>query len=261
MHRQPSPRPRPALSPLPGASVTIVLPAVPESTGGSGGRAARAAVRTAARAAGELLITLGVLVLFFAAYEVYGKTALIHDRQHVLDDQLAQAWGTPALAPPVAGAAAGALAPPSGNAVGRLYLPKLHLHWVIVEGVTPHDIRYGPGHYPGTALPGQPGNFSVAGHRVIGIFWDLDRIQPGDVAIVETRTGWYVYRVTDNHIVTPHSTEVIAPQPNQPGVAPDGAYLTMTTCNPKYDNYQRMAVHARLVGTSPHDQRPAELGS
>jgi sortase A len=238
--------------------VTIVLPAVPavDAVAGRGGRAFRAA----ARVAGELLVTLGVIVLLFAAYEVYGKTALIHDQQSALENQLAQAWGVPAIAPTAAPGAA-ALAPPSGNAVGRLYLPKLHLHWVVVEGVAPRDIRYGPGHYPGTALPGQPGNFSVAGHRVIGIFWDLDRIQPGDVAIVETRTGWYVYRVTENHIVTPHSTEVVAPLPNRPGVAPDGAYLTMTTCNPKYNNYQRMAVHARLVGALPHDQRPAELGS
>jgi sortase A len=216
--------------------------------------------RVAARVAGELLVTLGLIVLLFAAYEVYGKTAMIHDRQDALDSQLTQAWGAPARAP-AAPPGAAPLAPPSGNAVGRLYLPKLHLHWVVVEGVAPHDIRYGPGHYPGTALPGRPGNFAVAGHRVIGIFWELDRIQPGDFAIVETRTGWYVYQVTENHIVTPHSTEVIAPEPNHPGEAPHDAYLTMTTCNPKYNNYQRMAVHARLVSTAPHDQRPAELGS
>ena len=101
---------------------------------------------------------------------------------------------------------------------------------------------------------------AVAGHRLIGIFWDLDRIQPGDVAVVETRAGWFVYLVTENHIVTPHSMEVIAPEPNRPGVAPAGAYLTMTTCNPKWDNYQRMAVHARLVKSTPHDQPPTELG-
>jgi len=246
MHRKPSPRPRP-LPPLPGAAVTIILPAVTADPG-------RGAVRSAARVAGELLVTLGVVVLLFAGYEVYGKTAMIHDHQHVLD----QAWG--ALAPSAVVPSAAPLAPPSGNAVGRLYLPKLHLHWVVVEGVTQRDIRYGPGHYPGTALPGQPGNFAIAGHRVIGIFWDLDRIQPGDVAVVETRTDWFVYLVTENHIVTPHSMEVIAPEPNRPGVAPDGAYLTMTTCNPKWDNYQRMAVHARLVKRAPHDQPPAELG-
>ena len=217
-------------------------------------------LRGTARVAGELLITLGLVVLLFAAYEVYGKTAAIGHHQDDLSTQLNHAWDDPALVTPGSPGPSAAPAPP-GNAIGRLYLPRLHLHWVVVEGVTQRDIRYGPGHYPGTALPGRPGNFAVAGHRMVGIFWDLDRIQPGDLAVVETRTGWFVYLVTENHIVTPHSMEVIAPEPNQPGVAPDGAYLTMTTCNPKWDNYQRMAVHARLVKTAPHDQPPAELGS
>jgi sortase A len=208
-----------------------------------------------------------VVALLFAAYEVYGKTAMIHHGQGALDRQLSQTWGVPSLAPAAAppagpsGGPAAPLAPPPGNAIGRLYLPKLHLHWVVVEGVAIPDIRYGPGHYPGTALPGQTGNFAVAGHRVMGIFWDLDRIQPGDLAIVETRTEWYVYQVTENHVVTPHAVAVIAPTPNDPGRPPDGAYLTMTTCNPKLHNYQRMAVHARLVSQSPHSQRPAGLGS
>jgi len=219
--------------------------------------------RVLVRGAGELLITLGLVVLLFAAYEIWGTTAAIHDHQQTLDHQLDQAWaGTPTVTAPSPTAstpAAPGLAPPPGNVLGRLYLPKLHLHWVVVEGVTLHDIRYGPGHYPGTAQPGQIGNFAVAGHRSLGIFWDLDKIQPGDTVVVETRTTWYVYQVFQNHIVTPHSFEVIAPVPNHPGQTPTEADLTMTTCNPKYNNYQRMAVHARLVSTAPHDQRPPEV--
>ncbi len=227
-----------------------------------------AILRGTTRVIGELLITLGVVVLLFAAYEVYGKTAMINDHQHALDDQLSQAWGAPPLggAPspgPSAGPTPGgaALAPPPGNAIGRLYLPRLRLQWVVVEGVAPRDIRYAPGHYPGTALPGQTGNFSVAGHRTIGIFWDLDRLRSGDYAVVETRTGWFVYQVIITEVVSPHAIQVIAPMPDRPGVPADAAYLTLTTCNPKYNNYQRLVVHARLVGHTPHDQRPAELGA
>jgi sortase A len=250
MDRKPSPRPRP-------------VPATPSADPPP---ARVGALRTLVRTAGELLITLGAVVLLFAAYEIWGTTAAIGDHQRDLDHQLAQDWGTPTVTPSPSASGPPVAAhpvpkPPPGNAIGRLYLPKLHLHWVVVEGVTLHDIRYAPGHYPGTAMPGQIGNFAVAGHRSLGIFWDLDRIQPGDVAIVETRTNWYVYRVVQNHIVTPHSIEVIAPVPNQPGQTPTEPFLTMTTCNPKFHNYQRMAVHAKLVGTSPHDQPPAELGS
>jgi sortase A len=47
--------------------------------------------------------------------------------------------------------------------VARLTIPKLKKHWVVVEGVTPYDIRYAPGHYPDSAMPGEVGNFAVAG--------------------------------------------------------------------------------------------------
>jgi sortase A len=210
--------------------------------------------------AGELLMTLGLVVLLFAAYEVWGKTAIVHDRQGALDQQLDQAWSLAPTASP-GGPAPAALAPPPGDAIGRLYLPALHLHWVVVEGVTPRDIRYAPGHYPGTALPGQQGNFAVAGHRLIGIFWDLDRLRPSDAVVVETRTDWYVYRISGSRVVSPHAVEVIAPLPDRSGQPPDGAYLTLTTCNPKFDNYQRLVVHGQLAGRYPHSRRPAELGS
>ena len=263
MHSQPS---RPSRY----DDATVLLPAVTDRRSASGripssprsGPTIGGVVRGTVRGLGELLITLGLVVLLFAAYEVYGKTAMINNQQHQLDNQFGQGAGDPRVGPstgPSAGASAPA--PLTGSAVARLYLPKLGLHWVVVEGVTLKDIRYAPGHYPGTALPGQVGNFAMAGHRVIGIFWDLDRIQPGDVAVVETTTDWYVYQVTRNEIVTPHSVEVIAPEPDRPGVPPDGAYITMTTCNPRYNNYQRMAVHGKLVAHYPHDQRPSQLGA
>jgi sortase A len=217
-------------------------------------------VRAVARITGEVLITFGLVVLLFAVYEVWGKTAIIHDHQKDLNNQLAQAWGNPAVAAP-SGPAPSALPPPAGGAIGRLYIPKLHLQWVVVEGVTLADIRYAPGHYPGTAMPGKVGNFSVAGHREPGIFWDLDQLHAGDWLVVETRTDWYVYQVYLNHLVTPHSVEVVAAVPNKPGATPTEADLTLTTCNPKWDNYQRMAVHARLTLTLPHNVRPAQLGS
>ena len=123
-------------------------------------------VRTTIRVIGEILITCGLVVLLFAVYEVYGKTADINNHQSQLEQQLEQNWGgTP---PAITTKPTKNPAPPPGGAVARLYIPKLKKHWVVVEGVTLHDIRYAPGHYPGTALPGQVGNFAVAGHRSPG---------------------------------------------------------------------------------------------
>lgn len=131
----------------------------------------------------------------------------------------------------------------------------------MVEGVSQKDIRYAPGHYPNTARPGEIGNFAVAGHRNPATFWRLDEMARGDVIVVEDKDTWHVYRVTQNHIVAPTQVEVVAPVPNRPGVKPTRAMLTLTTCHPKYDNYQRLIVHAELVRSQPKsDGRPAELG-
>ncbi len=223
-------------------------------------------LRTTARIVGEVFIALGLVVLLFAVYEVYGKTAIINSHQTQLDQQLQNSWNsaTPTPAPNESSSRKipALLAPPPGNAVARLYIPKLHKHWVVVEGVSLHDIRYAPGHYPGTALPGQIGNFAVAGHRVPAIFWNLDQLHTGNTIVVETRDNWYVYKVTVQEIVTPHSVEVIAPTPDKPGVKPTRAMLTLTTCNPKWDNYQRLIIHAKLVSTTPHASgAPVALGS
>jgi LPXTG-site transpeptidase (sortase) family protein len=266
-----APRPRPR----PGEQV-VPLRAV-RSKGGDGYRSVHSAltrttagtmVRTGVRSFGEVLIALGVVVLLLAAYEVWGKAAVVASHQDELDRQLEQSWAfpPPTVAPsPDAEAEAEAaqqpLGPPPGHAIARLYVPRIGKHWVVVEGVGLEDIRYAPGRYPSGALPGETGNFAVAGHRNPATFWDLDRVQQGDAIVVETQNTWYTYRVTRNHIVTPDAVEVVAPVPGEPGVEPTRAMLTLTTCHPKWDNYERLIVHAELVEQQPQsDGRPAVLG-
>ena len=70
----------------------------------------------------------------------------------------------------------------------------------------------------------------------------LQEMQEGQIIVVQTKDFWYVYTVTVNEVVTPHSVEVVAPTPDQIGVAPKKAMMTLTTCNPKWNDYQRMAV-------------------
>lgn len=213
--------------------------------------------RTFARGAGELLITFGLVVLLFAAYEVWGKTAAVNAQQNDLNDQLAQNFASQ----PGPSASAAPTPPLPGNALARLYIPKLNKNWVVVQGVTQADIRYAPGHYPKTAMPGQIGNFSVAGHRNRAIFWDLDQLRPGDPVVVETAQSWFVYTVTQSEVVLPNAVQVVAPVPNKPGLAPTQAMLTLTTCNPKFNNYQRLIVHALLANTMDKTAgKPAEIG-
>jgi sortase A len=223
-------------------------------------------VRTVARGSGEVLITFGLIVLLFAAYELWGKSAIVNAHQNDLQRQLDQAWATaPTVSPTESAGPVPAPAnlpkPGNGKVIAALFIPRMGKHWVVVQGVTPADIRYAPGHYPNTALPGQIGNFSVAGHRTPAIFWDLDQLRTGDPVVVETADSWYIYEVVGSEVVTPNAVQVIAPVPNRPGVPPTTAMLTMTTCNPKLRNYQRLIVHAELARTDTHSAgRPPELG-
>lgn len=221
-------------------------------------------IRTTLRTTGELLITCGLILLLFAAYELWGKAVIVDSHQSDLSDQLAREWDRPVATAQPSTPTGKQLPPPPGNAISRLYIPRLNKHWVVVEGVSPADIRYAPGHYPKTAMPGEKGNFAIAGHRMRSVFWDLDKLQVGDKIVIETRATWYVYAVVKTRVVRPSQVEVVTPSP--PGVLSavqqtntnvppggetlsEGAFLTLTTCNPKWDNYQRLIIHAALVDT------------
>jgi LPXTG-site transpeptidase (sortase) family protein len=214
-------------------------------------------IRSGIRVSGELMITFGLIVLLFAGYEVFGNSAKVQDEQNALTDELDQEWNDPTVG---ASTAAKGPAAPGDNLVGRLYIPKLDKEWVVVDGVRPQDIKYAPGHYPDTADPGRIGNFSVAGHRIKKIFWRLDELNPGDVIGVETRDSWYVYKVYGHEVVKPNQVEVVSPVPDKPGVKPTKALLTLTTCNPKFNNYQRLIVHAELVSKVKRDQSLPDAG-
>jgi sortase A len=222
--------------------------------------------QTITRGVGELLVTAGLILLLFVVYELWVTDLLNDRRQSALADEIHEQWGeAPAPGTPIAPQ----VAPAVGEPLAVLHVPRLGADWsrVVLEGTEEDQLREGPGHYVGTALPGEPGNLALAGHRVGkgSPFLDADQLRPGDPIVVETADAWYVYRVlgdpatgdyaTDpsgipgQQIVKPADVSVIAPVPNSPGVAPAGAaYLTLTTCHPKYSAHQRLIVHAVLDG-------------
>ena len=146
--------------------------------------------------------------------------------------------------------------PQPGGPIGRMWIPRLGLNWVLVEGVSDAALAAGPGHYPGSAMPGQRGNFAVAGHREVGLWADLDQVKAGDRVIVQTRAKWFTYRVTATRVVAPTDLAEVAAVP--PGMSA-GRLLTLTTCWPRLGNSKRLIVHAVLERTSPTDQPPPEL--
>src|SRR5205814_4284582 len=113
-----------------------------------------------------------------------------------------------------------------------------------VEGVGVPDLKKGPGHYPGTPAPGQPGNVGIAGHRTTygAPFNRIDELGPNDAIYVVTRQGQFRYEVIEKKIVAPKDVSVLDATPDN--------RLTLTTCTPKYSAAQRLIVVARLAGPS-----------
>ena len=211
---------------------------------------------------GEVLLTLGVLLLLFCVYEVYGTNLVTAREQRELAQDLTETWAAPAA--PTAPDRPQAREPPLGRAFARLYLPRLDGSdpLVVVQGVSVPDLKKGPGHLPGSALPGELGNLVVSGHRTTygAPFSDLDRLRDGDAIVVETRDSWFTYRVTGTQIVLPSAIEVTYPVPGRQGAAPTSRLVTLTTCNPKFSARERLIVRGQLEARRPtSDGRPPAL--
>lgn len=134
--------------------------------------------------------------------------------------------------------------PDRGQPFAIITIPKIEKladGWTIVEGVARSQLKTGTGHYPGTPLPGQPGNAAIAGHRTTygAPFHDFEVLEPGDVIEVETALGVSVYEVRETVIVKPTEIWVTQERP--------GAWLTLTTCHPKLSSRQRLVVFAEMV--------------
>lgn len=222
--------------------------------------------RRIVRTIGEILITLGAVLLLFSVYQLFWTNVSADLATQQVTDQIRNDWEIG----PHPSASGGATAAPAtfnpGQGFALLHIPRLGTGWVrpIVEGVTLDDLKKGVGHYPQTAAPGAIGNFAVAGHRATNgqPFASLDLLRPGDPVVVETADTWFVYTVDQTRIVAPTHVSVLLPVPDQPGVKPTKAIITLTTCNPRWASYQRMIVTGTLVETRPKSQGPpAALGS
>jgi len=274
-------------------SSAVDLDEPPADIQGRPGRPRGDRVRTLIRGLGQTLITLGLVALLFVAYELWVTDILASQEQSQLSEEIHEQWAdvptveapNPAPSAP-APTEAPAPAPPApidvglGDPFAVLHIPRLGADWnrVVVEGTAQVQLAQGPGHYLDTAMPGEQGNFAVAGHRVGrgSPFLDLDRMRPGDPIVVETADYWFVYRVLGDpatssfdgdpsgipgrQIVHPEDVGVIAPTPLGPVDGPETeAYLTLTTCHPKFSAQQRLVIHARLDG-APLSKATAPTG-
>ena len=220
---------------------------------------------------GRILITLGLLMFAFVAYQLWGTGIQTAQAQRTLSRAFEEALGT--TQPPSTTVAPSTTATPSTDvtapndtaaptttiapvtavampvpalekAVARLEIPRMGLNRIVVEGATASALTKGPGHFPETPLPGQLGNAAIAGHRTTHLhpFLDIDKLQPGDQIFVTTFNGRYVYEVTGTDIVAPTDYADVIPTTDA-----TKATLTLVSCTPRYSATNRIVVHADLV--------------
>lgn len=225
---------------------------------------------------GELLVTLSVLGLLFVVWEVWW-TGLdadrgardIEDEFHTRLEQLETDTDQTDQQEPAESqedcqqlpngeyaACPENMAAVESGAMAVIYAPAIGADWSapVRSGVDDETLNTGGlGHYPDTQLPGEPGNFAVAGHRLTygDVLRDQDRLTPGDEVYVESPDGYYTYEVYETHVVMPQDSEVILPVPGEPEAEADRSLLTLTTCHPLFSNRERLITHAELVDFTP----------
>ena len=219
------------------------------------------AVRTATRSVGELFVTAGLVLLLFVTYQLVWTNFEAGRAQDGVSNQIRDDWQRPAAS---GGTGEVGKLTDFGKGFAFMHIPRLGRHYSVpvVEGVSLDDLAKGIGHYPRTVLPGEVGNFAVAGHRATHgePFAYLDEVRKGDAVVVETQEDWYVYVVDRTRIVQPTDTWVIAPVPGRPDAVPTERLITLTTCNPRWASTERLIVWGHLESRrSKAAGQPAEL--
>ena len=139
--------------------------------------------------------------------------------------------------------------------IGTIRIPKISLVHPIYEGVWLTVIDEGPGHWPGSARPGERGNTVFPGHRVTHShpFLNLDQLSPGDEIIFEMTNGTFTYKVRETIIVIPSDIWVVDQHTD--------FEATLIACHPKHSARQRIVVKSDLVKSEPNAQGLAETNS
>lgn len=214
---------------------------------------------------GELMITVGLVYLLFLGWAVWW-TSLVLDRQQAsaaldqsrqwmeqIDERAARAvpeggiYGSDVNASSIPVM----IEPADYEAFAVIYIPRLGADWkriirqtVDVEKVL-NSYNAGIGHYKGTQMPGEVGNFAIAGHDSGwgNTFIDLSKLHVGDRMYVQTRDGWYIYSFVNFEYVQPSAVQVLLPTPRVPNVQPIDRIMTITTCNPPYNAGERLIAY------------------
>ena len=199
-------------------------------------------------------IVLGVIMTAGSAVAMLGAGSNVGPAQKpkvfrsFVEDPAPATTSTTLLADPAPAPLTAPTPPPPERAkeplvkVGEIRIPRIGLVHPIYEGVSLTVVDHGPGHWPGSAMPGQLGNTVFAGHRVTHShpFRNVDQLVPGDEVVFKTADGEFHYQVTGTEIVGPKDTWIVNPTPD--------ATMTLFACHPPGSARQRIVIRGKYAG-------------
>ncbi|MEV4264951.1 class E sortase [Kribbella sp. NPDC049584] len=207
-------------------------------------------MRGVVRGLGIVFLVAGVGLLGWVGWQYFGTGISSNHQMGKAEDSLRNQWKAPAAGKTVKPSTA---SPSTGKAFVLLRIPRFGADWEkpVVEGVDADDLARGIGHYPHTQLPGQPGNFAIAGHRVThgSPFRKLLELQKGDQVVVETQDAVYTYELDGSPrdlTVKPTDIWVLDPVPGKRD-APTTSIITLTTCQDLFHSPDRSVAFGHLV--------------
>lgn len=224
---------------------------------------------------GEILITAGIITLLYVVWQLWVGDIIYGAQRGATANELSQSWSqeytppTPAptasdapAAPPVTAEPVILPEPADAEVFGIMRIPRFGSDYAfeMAGGVTRANTLdpIGIGHYPGTQMPGQVGNFALAAHRTTWgkPFNRIADLRLGDAIVVETQAGWYTYRFRTLEYVQPSAVEVLLPVPQKIDTASQTAYITLTSCSPMYSLAERIIAYGVFESFTPREAGP-----
>ncbi|WEK61512.1 MAG: class E sortase [Candidatus Microbacterium colombiense] len=227
---------------------------------------------TFASVLGELLLTAGVLVLLFVSWQMWIGDIIIAAQKNEEGAAVSAQWaaGPAPELPPLVETDDGTTeyepvipkAPADTEKLGQMHIPRFgaDYNFGIYGGTsrarTLDDL--GIGVYTNSKMPGEVGNFAMAGHRTTWgkPFNQLDKLQLNDAIVVETPDGWFTYRFRTLEYVKPTQTDVLADVPQMPEVSTGERYITLTACSPLYSLAERIVAYGVFESFQPRAEGP-----
>jgi len=228
---------------------------------------------------GELLLTAGVLVLLFVAWQMWIGDIIIAGQNNERGMEYSEKWAAapapsppPLVVDPEAPDAPPVWEPPilphpaAGEVFANMLVPRFGADYrVPIAGGVTREITLDPiglGVYDESRMPGELGNFSLAGHRTT---WgkplnQIDKLRLNDAIVIETAEGWYTYRFRTHEYVKPSQVEVLLDVPGMPGMQAKERFITLTACSPMYSLAERIIAYGVFEGFQPRSEGlPASL--